>query len=385
MSRPLSVALSGYYGMRNFGDDLFGLLCAAATRRFWSAEPVLIGPPLLGAHARSTWPRPLPSALYGAGGPAGKLSRLLGFANGLRACDLLVMGGGSVINARESFRKPLMLAAQRRGRAQLAAVGVSIGPFANRAEQATVAEYVRSFAYLAVRDRRSHALALEMGLERIVHDGRDLAGLLAHLVPVAARRGDRSAPVIGVAPCHFHVRPDHPAPAPQAWQDAAIEALAQCASERALAVKVFSLNGHPRHGDAELALRMQSQLHDRGVVATAQLYAGGDPLAMVDAIADCDAFISARLHGAIVAYLCGVPFTIVDYHPKCRDFADDIGLPSALRLTADEHDYAACARALSTMLNETGIEPVVSPNLYAQQALRIFQCAPWSTTAPSTP
>lgn len=385
MSRPLSVALSGYYGMRNFGDDLFGLLCAAGASRFWSAEPVLIGPPLLGAHARATWPRPLPSRLYDADGPAGKLSRLLGFTGGLRAADVLVMGGGSVINARESFRKPLMLAAQRRGRLQLAAIGVSIGPFANRAEQAVAAEYVRSFAYLAVRDRRSHALALEMGLNPIVHDGRDLAGLLPHLAPVVPRAGDRPAARIGIAPCRFLPRSDHPAPTPDAWQDAAIEALAACASERAITVTVFSLNGHPRHGDAALALQMQSQLRARGVAADLRLYTGGDPLSMVDAIAGCDAFISARLHGAIVAYLCGIPFTIVDYHPKCRDFADDIGLPPALRITAGEHDCAAFSRSLSTMLNEAGIELAVSPNLYALQALRIFQCAPWSATAPSTP
>jgi polysaccharide pyruvyl transferase WcaK-like protein len=149
-----------------------------------------------------------------------------------------------------------------------------------------------------------------------------------------------------------------------------------------LQVDVFSLNGHPVHGDEALAADLQLRMRDRGVVATLRPYRGQDPLATVREIGRCDAFISARLHGAIVAYLCGVPFAIVDYHPKCRDFADDIGLPPELRITSKQHGVEAFAAAVTTMLNDADASPRVSPHLYAQQAQKIFQYAPWSTSSP---
>ena len=51
MSRSLRVGFTGYYGMRNFGDDLFGVLCAAAARCYWNAEPLLVGPTMIDAIA----------------------------------------------------------------------------------------------------------------------------------------------------------------------------------------------------------------------------------------------------------------------------------------------------------------------------------------------
>lgn len=391
MSTPLRVGFTGYYGMRNFGDDLFGVLCTAAARRYWDAEPLLVGPALSGAPARPTWPSRLPMQWYGSSGTVGKAARLLGFMRGLRESDVLVMGGGSVITARESFRKPMMLSARRRGRVQLAAVGVSVGPFHDAAAEASVADFVRQFSYLSVRDQRSYELAQRMGLTPILHAGRDLAGLLRTLHPVAAPRPARApgAPLhIGLAPCRYSVRNDHAAPTPEQWQAIAASAIAELSKRLPLQVTVFSLNGHPLHGDDALSETLVHGLRKRGIVAELALY-GGDPLATTHAIRACDAFISARLHGAIVAYLCDVPFAIVDYHPKCRDFAADIGLPDASRITLDSHDATALARSLEQMLvasasapgelNSNGARASLSPDLYAQDAPDIFKCAPWST------
>ncbi|HEY0505380.1 MAG TPA: polysaccharide pyruvyl transferase family protein [Lysobacter sp.] len=383
MTEPLRAGFTGYYGMRNFGDDLFGVLCAAAARRYWNAEPLLVGPPLEGVHARSTWPAQLPGAMYGSPGPIGKAARVAGFVRGLHASDVLVMGGGSVITARESFRKPMMLAAQRRGRVQLAALGVSIGPFADAEAEASAAEFVRSFAYLSVRDRRSFDLAQRMGLERIVHRGRDLAGLLPLVLPPRADSVAGGVPRLGLAPCQYKVRTDHPAPTPEQWQEAAVRAIARRSARSPLHVEVFSLNAHPQHGDERLAMALLQRLREHAVPASLHAYRGGDPLATVRAIRNCDAFVSARLHGAIVAYLCSVPFAIVDYHPKCRDFGDDIGLPAQLRVGGASCPDDAFMRPLDALLNDNGWRPSLSPHLYAQEAQDIFQCAPWSTSTPS--
>ena len=84
-----------------------------------------------------------------------------------------------------------------------------------------------------------------------------------------------------------------------------------------------------------------------------------------------------------MAYLQGVPFTIIDYHPKCNDFADDIGLPSSQRITAQRQDAEAFDGALVAMLGDEHA-PTLSRELYALQAQDIFKSSPWSMVPEAT-
>lgn len=383
----LKVDFTGYYGMNNFGDDLFGAICWAAAQRYWNADPRLVGPVIAGVPSRYTMPNWFPARVYGATGPLGKASRLYSFLRATEGSDVLVMGGGSVITARESFRKPKMLSAQRRRGLQLAAVGVSIGPFPDSASEDSAAAFLEHFSYIAVRDRRSYELAVRMGLEGKTHHGRDLASLLPLLVP-KSERSDRSGAAgqslrIGLAPCNYKTGSGYAAPDPETWQAGLIEALARLARRHPLQVDVFSLNEHPTHGDFALAQRLCQTLDNRGIPARTIRYRARSPLTIVEAIDACDAVVSARLHGAIVAYLRGVPFTIIDYHPKCQDFAQDIGLDDVRRITAGRQSADSFSGALDSMLGGTG-EPTLSREIYAQQTQDVFKCAPWATTWATT-
>lgn len=373
----LRTAFTGYYGMRNFGDDLFGVLCAMAAQTYWRALPSVVGPPLRSAPARSTVPRRYPPRWYGGTGAVGKASRLLSFVRGINGCDVLVMGGGSVITARESFRKPLMLSAARRG-VRLAAVGVSIGPFDDARAESAAAEFLHRFSYLSVRDDRSYRAAQAMGVSSITHAGCDLAALLPWLSPGRERTASTpGAPArIGVVPCRYRENGAYAAPSRQRWEAQLVAALKDLHRTRTLAVEVFSLNEHEHHGDRQLAQALVDRLRAEGIGARWQAYTGQDPLRTVDALAACDAVVSARLHGAIVAYLHGVPFMIVDYHPKCRDFADDIGLDASLRVTAQGADNPFSAALPALLAGERA--PRISPAAYARRAPDIFQCAPWA-------
>lgn len=386
-TRELRVSFTGYYGMDNFGDDLFGAICSAATRAYWRGEPKLAGPAIVGVDTGYTMPRWYPASVYGAGGTLGKASRFYSFARAIHGADVLVMGGGSVITARESFRKPMMLSAHRRGKVQLAAVGVSIGPFDDAASEASVADFIQRFAYLSVRDRRSYELAMNMGLRGKVHHGRDLAGLLPLLLPLSRLGSDAKPDAatirIGIALCNYSEAQSYAAPDKQRLQSSMVAALAKLAGERPLRIDIFSLNEHDRHGDRALAHALREQLNQHGVAAQVLSYRGLGPVAMAQEIGCCDVFISARLHGAIVAYLQGVPFTIIDYHPKCNDFADDIGLPSSQRITAQRQDAEAFDDALAAMLGDEHA-PTLSRELYALQAQDIFKSSPWSMVPEAT-
>jgi polysaccharide pyruvyl transferase WcaK-like protein len=164
-------------------------------------------------------------------------------------------------------------------------------------------------------------------------------------------------------------------------QDALIGSLRAFARHRPLHVDVYSLNEHADHGDQPLAADAHRALQDHGIATRWLRYRDQGPLAMARSIGGCDAFISARLHGALVAYLYGVPFAIVDYHRKCRDFADDIELPQARRITVQHQDAAAFSEAFGAML--AGPAPLLSRDVYARKARAIFQCAPWARPLPA--
>lgn len=380
----MRTCFTGYYGMHNFGDDLFGQICSAAAGVYWNSEVMLAGPAITGVDAPAyTMPRWFPSGIYGATGALGKASRLYSFARALRGADVLVMGGGSVIGGRESFRKPMMLSAQRRGRVALAAVGVSIGPFGDAASEASAAALVERFAYVSVRDRRSYELGQRMGLGDRLHLGRDLAGLLPLLSPLAppAPTMPDGGIRIGIAPCNYAEGRGYAVPDRQALPSTLAAALADLARERRLEVEIYSLNEHERHGDLRGSLELQAQLQQQhGIAARLLRYRDLSPVAMAQAIGGCHAFVSARLHGAIVAYLQGVPMTIIDYHPKCNDFADDIGLGPARRISARRQGVDAAVGSLRAMLDGTDA-PTFPRERYAQQAQDIFRCAPWSQAA----
>lgn len=377
----LRTTFTGYYGMNNFGDDLFGVVCTAAARKYWGGDPRLVCPAIQGVDARYTMPSWYPARLYGTSGPFGQVSRFCSFARALSGSDVLVMGGGSVIggSSRTSFRRRMMVSAQKAGKLKLAAVGVSIGPIDNAEAEDDIADFVSHFDYIAVRDKRSYDLAVKMGVAEKTHLGRDLAGLLP---PVAVADAPRSGPIrIGVAPCNYNVtNNNYAAPDKQALLSALTRELGRLAALRPLQVDIFSLNEHPTHGDYALSSTFERSLLQRGIPARVRRYRGMSPLSMVQAIGECDAFISVRLHGAIVAYLQGIPLAIVDYHPKCRDFADEIGLPSALRIPTGDGLSTAVANALALMLSP-GNEPTLSREVYSQQAQEIFKCAPWSVNS----
>jgi len=381
MSGALRTGFTGYYGMDNFGDDLFGAICSNAARRYWNADPLLIGPPIAGVDARFTVRGSTSSSHYGGLGLRGKSARLLSFTRGLAGSDVLVMGGGSVISARRSFRAPLMLLGRRCRNLKLAAVGVSIAPFNDAEGERAIGEQLRHFDYISVRDLRSHELASQLGVGCNLHRGRDLAGMLP-LLDVRAHTVSRPRPAplrLGIAPCNYSDTGEYPAPARARWEAALVGAVSRLAAGQELQVEVFSLNEHPHLGDGAIAADLHQKLLANGVDSTHWRYTGRGPLDAVRAIGRCDAMISARLHGAIVAYMQGIPFAIIDYHRKCRDFASDIGLLGPRLVGADACDQEAMDQVLRS-LQDTMQRPALSHEVYADQASDIFKCAPWSTS-----
>ena len=97
-------------------------------------------------------------------------------------------------------------------------------------------------------------------------------------------------------------------------------------------------------------------------------------------LAGCRAVLSVRLHGAITAYLCGVPFSLVEYHRKCTDLIEDIGQPEALRIRSDCSDAGAVVQILDRLFQKAEL-PSLPRETYSREAALNFTQVPWAAAA----
>lgn len=350
--RSLRVALQGYYGMRNFGDDLF---CQVMVDQLASHpggfRPYILAPPDVGGQVDS-----LPAFLepaWRSNNPVARLTRGVAKVATTWTSDAVLLAGGSTLSDMGGSRR----VEERLGisrRKPHYAVGVSIGPFRTVSHEADIAAYLAGFREVLVRDHSSEDAAKKIGVET------GFSGDIGTLYAVKPRTPD---PIIGFSPCR-HTRDSKDLIA------RIVEGMSEVASVRGCSrFRVFALNSHPINGDVELARSYASALRRNGFDVEVVSHIG-DVAPVVESIASVELLLTNRLHGAVVAYQAGVPFVLGEYHVKCKDFLDDIGQPEILRArTVDRFPEVLHTLALESA--STG-QPAVKPEVYrgaAQQSL----------------
>ena len=369
-----NVIFTGYYGMQNYGDDLFGVVSAYGAKTWWPQfTPTILGPRIAGQTERFSVPNFISADRYASDGKAGKLIRTLCSTKELLTGGKFVFSGGSLFSSNRSRIMDMAERISRLSGKRFSAIGVSIGPFDSRESEAAVASFLRCFEYVSVRDQASYTLLQSYQLDAHIAVGRDLAGIAPALAgPVEKPPGKTR--VIGYAPCNIGGKSE----TAQRIDDLFITAVSK---QREIRVRIFSLNSHAIHGDQRRSTYVRERLEAAGITVDVIDYAQRGVIDTWRDIAACDAVVSVRLHGAITAYLCGVPFILFEYHKKCSDFLDDIGQSDAVRVRTDD---AALASELASDFEQKllrlftdQVAPILPPESYAEESTRHFTDAPW--------
>jgi polysaccharide pyruvyl transferase CsaB len=313
------VLLSGYYGFGNLGDE--AILQAAVQALRAACEGVEVG--VLSAAPTST------AAAYGV--RAFDRRKLTGIFAAVRWADLVLSGGGGLIQDATSRNSPLyylaiLRLAQVLGRKTMV-LAQGLGPL-------TVPRNIRA---LKAVFRRTEAVTLrdEASAEWLRAIGHttpepqvtgDLAFLLRPAADSAAASLRRAVaadgPIIGLA-----VRPWHEAA--EGFPDR-LAALARSAA-RELGARVALLPFHPG-----LDLPLCESIHDRAPAETAIVPPAVRPDEALAWVGEMDVLIAMRLHALIFAASMGTPFLAVSYDPKIDAFAEAMGEAPAAR--ADDLD-----------------------------------------------
>ncbi len=364
MTKIKTVYVVGFYGVSNYGDDLFCEAINLSSDRLFPGEKVRIVSPVdLSGRGRPKLPRWL-TRYFGSSGVAGILSRLVtGLYIAVRG-DLIVMGGGSVLSDVHGVRRLQQLVARLTG-VRFAALGVSLGPFTDDVSRNRVAAFANTFERLVVRDRESVEQAGDMGLTEKCVLGGDLASLYPRAGQHRATLSDGRKRIM-VIPCRYEgFRPAELA-----------RGVASALEENSLSsddvgISVLSVNNHDAYGDDALAAELVTELKALGHRPTGLNYEDLGVKETWDLIAVQDAVISGRLHGGITAYLASVPYTLIEYHTKCKDFNDDVGLPPERRI-APQFVAEDVSVALTDLLRGPQLGTQVRPADYVAEAQRAY-------------
>ncbi|MEB3201947.1 MAG: polysaccharide pyruvyl transferase CsaB [Synechococcus sp.] len=293
------LLLCGYYGEHNLGDDalLEVLLCQLPP----GSQAVVT------AHDQG-----LVQERFGV---ETVQRRSLGLVlKALRGCDVLVLGGGSLLQDSTSFASLLYYAAlivvARFDAKPVLLWGQGLGPLRRRRSRLLVARLLGLVTAATWRDPESAALARRLGFEGLV--GSDPVWAL----PPQPWRG-KGGPLV------LCLRPTSQLQG-MAWQPYldAIDQLA-CQTDR----EVLWLPFHAEQDRGLLAQLGQEHLLPPGLAARSREVWAERPDEAMAVFSSAGLVVAMRLHGLILAALSGAPCAALSYDPKVAAAAMALACP----------------------------------------------------------
>ncbi|NLU42570.1 MAG: polysaccharide pyruvyl transferase CsaB [Firmicutes bacterium] len=293
------VVVSGYYGFGNVGDEVVLDSLVRWLRDAGNCEELTV----LSSDPQRTARRLGAQSVYSFG-PVGVIRALL-------RSEVLVSGGGTLIQDRTSVRSALyylaILAAGLALRRRVAVVGQGLGPIRTWVVKALTRVVLSRADLIVLRDCGSADLLEEIGVPTSrVRIGADLAFLST------AVRGERAeaeaaarGPVALVVPSYRDKHSD------RRW----ISSLASRMSEAVQGqrnIEVLAFQPADVASDSS-----DGPLRPRVV----------EPSLADQLVKGFSVVVSARLHGLILAVRAGIPGIALAVDPKIQYFAEETGLP----------------------------------------------------------
>jgi polysaccharide pyruvyl transferase WcaK-like protein len=336
------VTITGYYGFKNFGDDLFPLGIAKLFKDHNKIELSILSPEISGVCAKYLVPSRL-SSLYKQKTIVGKSIRLVMMLYAAIYSDHIILAGGSVIssNSSNAMRKFQYIIAKM-GICSFSAAGVSVGPFNNPIDYTNAKKFINELKFILVRDQESYDLVSTMGFQHKLEMSLDIAGIINYADYLDAHK-ERNGEV-AVALCNYesYVNGDLMKESKRI-ENVTSAFIKFCEDNYIKTVKVLVLNSNKSDGDMSLAESFSTRLSNSNIAH--EFYIHKNPEETIDEINNSKLILSMRLHGAIVAYLGCTPFVLVEYHKKCHEFNSLVLNDSELVDTED-------ADALTTHLSK---------------------------------
>lgn len=352
----MKITFCGYYGMKNYGDDLFTKVINWGNKEFWESEAKFLSPKVKGVDAKFWVNSSFMIALYQNKSIVGKIVRSSINIIAAFSSNYLIMAGGSTIGSLSSntmMKLHILLAKLKI--TKFAGIGLSVGPFFNSEDYNNAKKYLSYFEFLYVRDKNSYEIVKEMGCVENLFLANDLVGLLPLVdkdSEIEVDYTEKKKKILGVSLCNFERFNQLPTVDEENRNNFIIDAIKKFKHDTGYSVVIFCLNTHESNGDVELSERLAEELD-----FDAEIIFFDDNLEnTLKKIRECTIFFTIRLHGAITAYLYDIPFSLVEYHEKCTEFLYYINQPNFLKVPRVVEDSIEIEKVLHELAKENTYE-----------------------------
>lgn len=342
------ILFSGFYGQKNSGDDAFVEVLNWGAKEIWEKEKFRF----LAVSSK------MPQTLDRSFGYPLEIPKSYNLQDDIliRNCKYLISGGGSTIHSymtKDNIKRKALNIKKDGGKIKIGGVGVSIGPFKSIKDEVAVKEYLKSIDFLALRDRASFDFASSLELPYSPVKSFDLAALLPYIYNNSSEKkvpeyvkNERS--IVGISICPVESINAIENIAKEEMRSKMLLELVRSLEENGdIHFKFFIFNGNKALGDLNFTQNFISKL----TLKSWEIINYTKEVKQVwDDIATCDFVIATRLHAAIFSCFNNVPFFLNEYHKKCSDFLEDIGVDDDFRLFNSDYDIQKKATMILEIL-----------------------------------
>jgi polysaccharide pyruvyl transferase WcaK-like protein len=326
--RPMAndrLLLYGYFGGRNFGDELMllGLLSDAAEAGFSSVAIVTPDgqvPSHLTKRVATAFPRTVVGILKG-----------MWWAGSFAICGGTMFHDGYPSKRHRKYRLNLVALAglcllARSFGLNVILAGVGLGPFRRQLTILMTKIALMSATRVIVRDNQSYreALSLKIGPPRLI-ESQDLSVNSG----IRLEFREQVRPYISISV----VSPDltsitSSADVQEFHERLAAEVAAYLRSNDTIDVRILIVGVGRNDSDEFISLAFADLFSGELRERISIVYFDGDPILFSQIIGNSKAVLATRYHVAVAAHLLGVPCFWIAYHRKLIDTANAFGVPS---------------------------------------------------------
>lgn len=305
------IALSGYYGFHNLGDEAILEAIICALRRLQPEVQIAV----LSADPQNT------AKDYGV--EAVPRTHLPSIIRLLRRSDLLISGGGGLLQDVTGPRSiPYYLGIMELAlllKRKVAVYAQGVGPLRQDLNRLWVKRVLSRVQWVSVRDEASARVLAEMGVNRPIRVTADPVYSLEpapreETISFWEERGIKlspAEPLVGIAL--------RPYPKEKEFDRHLLNVIQRGCYylRKEFGARLVYLPFHPEK-DLPLARALASAAPSRGILFAKSL----TPREILRLMGGLDLLIGMRLHSLIFAAICGVPFVGIPYDPKVYAFLE---------------------------------------------------------------
>lgn len=359
MFKKYQAYIMGYYGMQNTGDDVLLYTTRWASQHKLGAMHNLVSS---AANIKcnefgdiTALPEPSFRGHH----------RLLHYKNALQS-EKVIFGGGSVLHSETDiqFKRHLI---QLAGRKNSRCVGVGVGPFESTAAEKACAKFLNECGFIGIRDPESYAIAQNLAPNANLHLTFDLAPLLLchqvnKIVPIE-RKGIMFNFCQQAIDAFGNVNEQNE----QQRVDMAVQSIQQTWQQTQEPIILLDFNGHSQFGDFHIHNKIMARVSND--IKITHIPYDPNPFKVMQRIAGFKASVSMRLHSAILSYLVNTPALSINYHNKCRNWCEQVGVPAKYQFDAQNIVPEQLATQLSHGIGTGFAKPTLKPEEAVQAAL----------------